>query len=118
MEDVADVKIRVLKHSNMKPSRASELIHSAATSIFFVPRRARKGERYRWEASVEEQGEGAEGFAEGEPVSMEVAADKLRQVKGSDVDVTAHGWGVLCGGLWRSERALQKRKSLICVGRC
>ena len=99
VEDVVHVKIRVLKHSNMKRSRASELIHSAATSMFFVPRRAREGEQYRWQASVEEKREGAEGFAEGEQLTKEAAADKLRQAKGSDVDVTAHGWGVLCGAV-------------------
>ena len=60
VEDVAHVKIRVLKHSNMKPSQASELIQSAAASMFFVPCRAREGERYRCEASVEEPSEGAE----------------------------------------------------------
>ena len=51
-EGMSHVKIRVMKHSNMKPSTASELIHSAAVSMFFAPRGLRDGEHYRWERTL------------------------------------------------------------------
>ena len=94
---MSHVKIRILRLTDMKPSTASQLIHSAAVSMFFALRQARRGERYRWENTAAEKEQGRLGFTEGEALSKASAAEALRH--SSSVEVTSRGWGRLCGAV-------------------
>ena len=98
-KEMSHVKIRVLKHSNMKPSTASGLIHSAAVGMFFVPHALRDGEQYRWKASAAEQTDSIEGFADGEQMDQDAAGEKLRMSGEGAVEVTARAWGLCCGAV-------------------